>query len=848
MSLIHWWPLNGDYIDRITGVAGTNNSNTTRAGKLSATATNCTGSSWIETNQQVILGTGDFSIAVWVYLVKTSGKTYQAIISNKPAAGVDNGFSIYWNQTEKKFLWSTADGASGEYWMASTVDDFMYNTWNHVVMVRDNSDNKKGYFYINGTRYELASTPAIRNITQTATVKIGKNNTNSVTYYWTGGIQDVRIYDHAISQAEAKELSKALVVHYTFDDKLAESTTNIIAGIKSAHGKSSLESGRVKINWSPSGGDSYFMFDCVQAINANSVYTLSFDCEGLKSGEVATFALSNLSAASYNIALKNGRNSLTFTAGSDLMNDINTHNRLFFDDKTRTDGAVFYLSNFQLEERDHATPYTSTSREGILVNEAGCGGNGILYNSTLSTDTASGILSCHTPRINPNNVNTMVNTTNAAYIYADVFGSNYTPTEFTVAWWWKVVDWGYGTGPFGLVTSNGNYMDSTLGVHDGAVYVNFTGGNTRVSRGFTGGGTGKWTHFAITFKPGSYTSYINGVSQGTATTDASLTLDPWRYLYLGAGCAGGCLRDGNIYWGDFRYYNTCLNANDITELYKTKAMISDQGDIMSGTFIEDKTDIQITSKKIVETFEAQELVNSEYTPIEYIASTGSQYIDTKYYWTNEKATIVADLEVTTWKASSTIFGNEERYSGSNRYFAHILHAGSANGSYANYIGQGSVATTTLSLNTRSKIEYIAHGNKTVTTRVTTSSGTTTSANKAAYSGTILTRQNSTQTADNRGNIYIFSNHNAYNGTDGIQKMAAMKLYRFTMYDNDICVRDFIPCKRNKDGAAGLFDNVTGEFYLSPNNIAFTAGPNISLDSDAKFVSGKTIQARNIIEI
>jgi hypothetical protein len=133
------------------------------------------------------------------------------------------------------------------------------------------------------------------------------------------------------------------------------------------------------------------MFNYSQTIKANSVYTLSFDCEGLKSGEVARFAVSNLSAASYNIVLNNGRNSLTFTAGSDLMNDINTHNRLFFDDTTNTDGAIFYLSNFQLEEHDHATPYTSTSRESMLVNEAGYGGNGTLYNSSLSTDTASGI-------------------------------------------------------------------------------------------------------------------------------------------------------------------------------------------------------------------------------------------------------------------------------------------------------------------------------------------------------------------------------------------------------------------------------------------------------------------------
>jgi hypothetical protein len=842
MSLIHWWPLNGDLQDKIQGKIFNNGGWTSASSGKIGTTYNANIGAVLSASLSI---PNTFSFACWV---KNNDLTYpQAPLPMK----FSNGAPYSTASTSNKG-WEFSHGNNSKLTLnnGSTAQELNFGTphasylgsWYHLVFTVD-CHLKKASLFINGElKGEKSFT--VTDFSGTYTFSLGQ------IHGWKldGFVNDIRIYDHALSQAEVKELSKALVVHYTFNDVLAEPTTNIITGIKSAHGKSSLYGNGVKIDWSAGGADSYFMFNYSQAIKANSVYTLSFDCEGLKSGEVATFALSNLSASSYNIALKNGRNSLTFTAGSDLMNDIATHSRLFFDDKTRTDGAIFYLSNFQLEERDHATPYTPTSREGILVNEAGYSGNGTLYNSSLSIDTASGTLSCHTPRINPNSVNTMVNTTNAAYVYADIFGYNHTPTEFTVAWWWKVIDWGYGTGPFGLVTSNGNYMDSTLGVHDGAVYVNFAGGNTRVSRGFTGGGTGTWTHFALTFKPGSYTSYINGVSQGTATTDASLTLDPWRYVYLGAGCAGGCLRDGDIYWGDFRYYNTCLTDNDIKELYKTKAMISDQGDIMGGAFIEDKTDIQITSKKIVETFEVQELGNSEYTPIEYIASTGSQYIDTKYYWTNEKATIVADLEVTTWKASSTIFGSEERYSGSNRYFAHILHAGSANGSYANYIGQGSVATTTLSLNTRSKIEYIAHGNKTMTTRVTTSSGTTTSANKVSYSGTILTRQNSTQTTDNRGNIYIFSNHNAYNGTDGIQKMAAMKLYRFTMYDNDICVRDFIPCKRNKDGAAGLFDNVTGEFYLSPNNVAFTAGSNISLDTDAKFVSGKTIQARNIIEI
>lgn len=218
MGLIHWWPLRGDYYDRVTGVNGTNNSTTTIDGKLGGEAVYCTGSSWVETNQQIVFGTGNFSIACWVKLEQVAGKTYQAIISNKAAAGGANGFSIYWNQSQKKFLWSTADGSSGEYWMSSTIDTLMYDNWVHVVMVRDDKDSKVGYFYINGIRYDLASTAAIRNITSTATVKIGKNNTTSTQYYWTGGIQDVRIYDHALSPAEVHELKSGLLIHYSFEN------------------------------------------------------------------------------------------------------------------------------------------------------------------------------------------------------------------------------------------------------------------------------------------------------------------------------------------------------------------------------------------------------------------------------------------------------------------------------------------------------------------------------------------------------------------------------------------------------------------------------------------------------
>jgi hypothetical protein len=41
-------------------------------------------------------------------------------------------------------------------------------------------------------------------------------------------MNDLRIYDHALSVKEVQELSKALMVHYTFNDVANEATTNII--------------------------------------------------------------------------------------------------------------------------------------------------------------------------------------------------------------------------------------------------------------------------------------------------------------------------------------------------------------------------------------------------------------------------------------------------------------------------------------------------------------------------------------------------------------------------------------------------------------------------------------------
>ena len=173
------------------------------------------GSQYIDTGFAESFGTGDFTISVWMYLTQVAGKTYQCVVGNKAQAANSVGCAIYWNQNQKKFLWSTADGSSAtEIWSVNTFDTIIYNTWHHIVMVRNSSDAKKGYFYIDGERQEIASVPAIRNVTSSTSIKIGAMPANAA-YFFTGKLNDVRLYDYALSEQDIKELYWGKILEFS---------------------------------------------------------------------------------------------------------------------------------------------------------------------------------------------------------------------------------------------------------------------------------------------------------------------------------------------------------------------------------------------------------------------------------------------------------------------------------------------------------------------------------------------------------------------------------------------------------------------------------------------------------
>ena len=60
-----------------------------------------------------------------------------------------------------------------------------------------------------------------------------------------------------------------------------------------------------------------------------------------------------------------------------------------------------------------------------------------------------------------------------------------------------------------------------------------------------------------------------------------------------------------------------------------------------------------------------------------------------------------------------------------------------------------------------------------------------------------------------------------NGSSVSNQISA-KLYYFQIYDADVLVRDFVPCK-NSNGVVGLYDLVSNAFYQNAGSGVFTAG-------------------------
>lgn len=189
----------------------------------------------------------------------------------------------------------------------------------------------------------------------------------------------------------------------------------------------------------------------------------------------------------------------------------------------------------------------------------------------------------------------------------------------------------------------------------------------------------------------------------------------------------------------------------------------------------------------------------DYTPVDYIESSGSQYIDTGFVPSSYELRVLLDFVI--------LDSGAENYLG-------IFGAFGTRASIDIWTSYGNldveVGSTGISVpyseNVRNQLEITIH--QTATRRWSF----TATMNGSVWSGT------TTGTPDKTKALYLFAD----NYEEGISMVDAMQVYSCRIYQDDVLVRDFVPCIHG--GKAGMYDRAGSAFYTDAAGGAFIAGP------------------------
>ena len=607
MSLQVWLPLTKDLRQQgLSNATVTNNGATFDSmGKLGGCYTFGSGKYMRATPTSNLMQAKAVSVACWVKITSWNS-SYDCLMSWADGTSWTNSrVTLARNNTSSNLRFTIADGTN--YVGVNCTTTLALNTWYHVVGTYDGSNIK---IYINGILEGTAASTL--SIIYAGTFNIGGWSGNN--YPINGSLNDIRLYNHCLSQMEIKELSKGLILHYPLnrsglgqENFILESHKVTSGGNANGITRTYESDGSMKIV-STSGNGNYASLGFAQNSNTSvgnnmvvgDTYCISCDVK-IETGTVLPTLFIN-SGNGYkqlrpvNGSIVTGRwiriyyNSTWADPGTNYGN-ISLH--LGFS------GAIgtYYFKNFKLEKGSTPTPWcpniADANNMGLSSTiEYDCSGycnNGEYYaydtNGSISytSDTPRYNVSTHIISANP--------TQNAAsgtrYLYGHCSLTN--PMQMSVAFWLKPI-----TGGYGGTTSNGqgyfcttnyeygntsvgsDYQASAMNHRDGAVNMNDSASTTQCNVTFYPT-IGEWHYYVYTYDGQVGRGYKDGVQTATTQFSAAKTLDSFIGVVIGFSKAGGVWRRNDACYSDFRVYATALSAEDVLELYHTAAHIDNLG-------------------------------------------------------------------------------------------------------------------------------------------------------------------------------------------------------------------------------------------------------------------------------
>ncbi len=195
-----------------------------------------------------------------------------------------------------------------------------------------------------------------------------------------------------------------------------------------------------------------------------------------------------------------------------------------------------------------------------------------------------------------------------------------------------------------------------------------------------------------------------------------------------------------------------------------------------------------------------------YTELQYIESTGTQYIDTGITPTaNTSFDMKANIVSTLGNTFIGLLYSGNLYNSSDTFGISFSNskkaiAGYKGTEYNIYVGENNVLT---------EQDFIVSFTPTDIS-VTRLSAEYSDTKSAQTTVTNVTRS-----------LYLFSGNS---DTVDLQKIGDVKVYYLKIYDGSTLVRDFVPAK-NASGVVGMYDTVNNRFYENAGSGSFIAGPN-----------------------
>ena len=491
----------------------------------------CTSSHYIDYTYN-FASTNKFTIAFWIYIpasLSTCNK-WECVFSLPE-------YPISWASYNNLKIYDISNNQL--WWLDGSM---FYDKWVHLTIAHNANTIT---LYINGDHYNTAN--SVSSPISSGTMHVGNGITDA---HGPVKFNDIRLYDHCLSPKEVKEIAKGLVLHYPLNDAYVEGTTNLVTSITKG-GQTTVNG--YEVTTSGVSKDTYFTLNLSEKIVAGNTYTIS--CRNnFDTGLYWDFPIGSQANQTLTWRITPGYSFYTFVANSG--NSYWDKNICFMDDLSgtaRNAGKSFKMWDWQIEKKDHATPFVIGTRNETTVHDC----SGYQNNGTIS-----GSLSCSSdsPRYK-----TCIETDASQIIDAPI-GNGIPSSDLTVACWvkrpktidsntmrcWLLLPFGNNQRFYFRILPQGNTAIFNIG------FGANTYGNKTVDA--------TWHHLAATTSSDGKTIsvYVDGVLTNTGTEANAFNL------------AGNLKLVSNFIgkMSDFRFYRTALSADDIKELYNTSCIIN----------------------------------------------------------------------------------------------------------------------------------------------------------------------------------------------------------------------------------------------------------------------------------